>query len=106
MIGLFVSAAILGLIIAVMEGEFPGWGNTILCVLAAAIPAFIVDLMLPDFYGVPGAIVGAICAGLAISALTGMTVKRATIAADIYFLVSIAIGVVFGMMIGRSRTST
>jgi hypothetical protein len=102
MIGLFVSAGILGLIIAVMEGgEFPGWGNTILCVLAALIPAFIVDLLLPGFYGIPGSIVGALCAGLAISALTGMSVKRATIAAGIYFLVSIALGVLFAAMTAR-----
>jgi hypothetical protein len=100
MIGLFVSAGILGLIISVMEGEFPGWGNMILCVLAAAIPAFIVNLLLPGLYDIPGALVGAICAGLAISALTGMTVKRATIAAGIYFLVSIVMSVIFLAMIG------
>jgi hypothetical protein len=103
MIGLLVSAGVLGLIIAVMEGEFPGWGKMILCVLAAVIPAFIVDAMLPGFYGLPGAAIGAVCAGFAISALTGMTVKRATIAAGIFFLVSIAISVVFSMMLSTSR---
>ena len=101
MIGLFVSAGILGLIIAVMEGEFPGWGNIGFCaVLAALVPSFIVNLLLPGFYDIPGALVGAICAGLAISALTGMTVKRATIAAGIFFLASIVMSAIFLAMIG------
>jgi hypothetical protein len=98
--GLFVAAAILGLIIAVMEGEFPGWGTTIICVLAALIPSAIINALLPGYFDIPGNIVGSICAGFAISALTGMTVKRATIAAAIYFAVTIAIGFALGMMFG------
>ena len=92
MLGIILGAAILGIIIAVMEqGEFPGWGQMVLCVLAAGIPSAVVNSFLPDNLFFIGLIVGAICAGLAISATTGMSVKRATIAASIYLGISIAL---------------
>lgn len=88
MIGLFVGAAILGVIIAVMEeGEFPGWGVMIVCVLAASIPAALVNALLPSSLFIVGIIVGAICAGFAIAALCGMSVKRASIAAAVYLVI-------------------
>ncbi len=37
MLGIIIGAAILGIIIAVMEqGEFPGWGAMVICVLAGS----------------------------------------------------------------------
>ena len=92
MLGLFIGAAILGLIIAVMEqGDFPGWGVMIVCALAALIPAAIVNAFLPPELFFLGLAVGAISAGFAISATCGMTVKRASIAAGIYLAIQAAI---------------
>jgi len=91
-IGLLINAAILGAIIAVMEREsFPGWGPMILCVLAGSIPAGIINLFLPDFLLFIGMAVGAVCAGCAISYMVGMTLKRATIAASIYYGIGLLI---------------
>jgi hypothetical protein len=96
MLGVLLGAGILGIIIAVMEqDEFPGWGKMILCVLAAAVPALIINLFLPPFLFFIGLAVGAVCAGFAISALCGMSVKRACIAAGIYLAIQTAISLVF-----------
>ena len=96
MIGLIVGAGILGVIIAVMEqDEFPGWGKMVLCVLAAAIPAAIINALLPAGLFIIGLAVGAVCAGFAISALTGMSVKRASIAGAIYLSIQPVISLVF-----------
>jgi len=101
MLGILVGAGILGIIIAVMEeGDFPGWFKMILCVLAAAIPAAIVNALLPPPLFIVGLAVGAACAGCAISALCGMGVKRATIAAGIYLAVQTLISLVFYFLLG------
>jgi hypothetical protein len=100
---MFVLAAILGVILLIMEGEFPGWGTMLLCVLAAVIPAAIVNAVLRGFFGLPGAIVGSVCAGFAISALTGMSVKRSTIAAGIFFLAQIMYALVLAI-VGGARS--
>jgi hypothetical protein len=96
MLALLLGAGILGIIIAVMEeGEFPGWGKMILCVLVALIPAAIINALLPPGLFIIGLAVGAACAGLTISATCGMTVKRASIAAAIYMGVQTVISVAF-----------
>jgi hypothetical protein len=101
-IGLLVQAGILGLIIASMErDEFPGWGKMVICVLAAVIPAGIVNALLPPELFLIGLTVGAVCAGFAISALCGMTVKRACIAAGIYWAIQVALSLTcfaFGLL--------
>jgi hypothetical protein len=102
MIGIVIGAGVLGLIIAVMEeGDFPGWGSMILCVLAATIPAAIINLLLPPMLFIVGLAVGAVCAGFAISALCGMSVKRSCIAAGIYL--AILTVVQFGLLLMMSR---
>jgi hypothetical protein len=102
MVSLIVGAAILGVIIALMEqGEFPGWGSMILCVLAASIPAWIVNALLPDALFIAGLLVGAFCAACAISATCDMTVKRAAIAAGIYLSIQTAISFGFYWMMKR-----
>jgi hypothetical protein len=99
LLGLIIGAGILGIIIAVMEqGEFPGWGKMILCVLAAAIPAGIINMLLPEALFFVGLIVGAVCAGFAISAACGMGVKRATIAASIYLGIQVVISLVLQVL--------
>jgi hypothetical protein len=99
MLGLIIGAAILGIIIAVMEeGEFPGWGKMVICVLAAVIPAAILNAALsPDLFFI-GLAVGAVCAGAAIMATCGMGVKRAGIAAGIYLGIQIVISLAFNAM--------
>ena len=90
-IAVLVGAAVLGIIIAVMEkGEFPGWGKMVACVLAAVIPTAIVNAILPPEYYLIGLVVGAICAAVAIMYTCGMDMKRAALAAGIYFAVQIA----------------
>lgn len=97
MIGLLIGAAVLGVIIAVMEGdgEFPGWPSMFACVLAATIPAVVLNSFLPPELFLVGLAVGALCAGAAISALCGMSLQRAGIAAAIYlaFQVVISLGI-------------
>ena len=100
MLGLFIGAALLGIIIAVMEeGDFPGWFEMILCVLAAVIPAGIINSMLPPNLFIVGLAVGALCAGCAISALCGMSVKRASIAATIYLVIQAGIELGIQMLV-------
>jgi hypothetical protein len=77
MLGIIIGAAILGIIIAAMDGgEFPGWGKMIACVLAAGIPAAILHVVLPPELFIVGDAVGAICAGFAIMLACGMDMKR------------------------------
>lgn len=100
MLGLILGAAILGIIIAAMEqDEFPGWGKMIICVLAAIVPAAIINAMLPPEVFFVGLVVGAACAAVAISATCGMSFKRAGIAAGIYLgvqvVISLALSAIF-----------
>jgi hypothetical protein len=99
MVGLFVGAGILGIIIAVMEqGEFPGWGVMIICVLAAVVPAAIINVLLPPGFFLIGLVVGAMIAAFAISATCGMGLQRAGIAASIYLAIQTAISAGFYAM--------
>ena len=92
---LLFNAALLGGIIAVMEqGEFPGLLPMIGCVLVATVPAILINRMLPPAMFIVGLAVGATCAGFAISALCGMSVKRAIIAASIYLVAQILVSFV------------
>jgi len=96
MLGLIVGAALLGIIIAAMEGgEFPGWFRVIACALAALIPTGVVNAFLPNALSFVGAIVGAVTGGFAIPALCGMSVQRASIAAGIWLALIIGISFVF-----------
>jgi hypothetical protein len=98
-VGLVMSAGILGLIIAVMErDEFPGWWKMIFCVLAAVIPASIINALLPTGFFIVGLAVGAVCAGLVISATCGMSVKRASIAASVYLGIQTVFSTAFYFM--------
>ncbi len=92
MLGLILGAGILGIIISVMEkGEFPGWGKMVLCVLAAVIPSFIINILLPPYLFFIGLAVGAICAAFVIMATCGMSFGRAAIASGIYLGIQVVI---------------
>ena len=89
MLQLLIGAGVLGVIIVVMEeGDFPGWFPLIVCVLAASLPAALINFFLPPGLFIVGLAVGAACAGLAISAFTGMSFQRASVAAGIYLAFS------------------
>ncbi|QDT00493.1 hypothetical protein [Adhaeretor mobilis] len=93
MLGLLISAGVLGLIISLMEeGDFPGWTPMIICVLAALVPSTLINAFIPAGLFFIGLIVGAVCCGVAISATCGMTVQRACIAAGVFFVFQIALG--------------
>src|SRR5262245_2358585 len=90
-VGVLIGAAVLGIIIAVMEkGEVPGWGKMVACVLAAVLPTAVVNAVLPPELFLIGLLVGAVCAAFAIMYTCGMDMKRAFLAAGIYFAVQIA----------------
>lgn len=94
--GTLLGAAILGVIITVMEeGEFPGWFPMIMCVLAAGVPEGIISVLTPPALFFIGPAVGTACATVAISYFCQMTVNRAFIAASIYFAFRMALAVLF-----------
>jgi len=102
MVGLVIGAAILGIIIAVMEqGEFPGWGPMIFCAIAAVVPAAIVNTLVPPGMFIVGLAVGALCATVAIAATCGMSVKRAAIAACIFLACQTAISAAFFFLFAK-----
>lgn len=102
MLGLIFGAAILGIIIAVMEqGDFPGWLKMVICVLAAVIPAAIINAILPPELFFIGLIVGAACAALAIMATVGMGVKRACIASGIYLVIQVALSMTIRAVLSK-----
>ncbi|HEV8000498.1 MAG TPA: hypothetical protein VGP63_11515 [Planctomycetaceae bacterium] len=88
MLPLLLSAAILGAVIVIMEGdgEFPGWLNMIFCVLAAVIPMVIINALLPPMGRALGVVAGGLVGGLAISWRCGMSYQRAAIAAGIWLV--------------------
>ena len=91
--GVLIGAAVLGVIITVMEeGDFPGWFPMIMCILAASIPAGILNAVLPPQLFVVGSFVGALCATVAISYFCQMTVWRAFITSQIYFAFQLVLG--------------
>lgn len=102
MLGLLLGAAVMGVIIAMMEeGEFPGWLNMILCVLAASLPAWIINnYILYTPFGILGLVVGAVTGGAAISALCGMSLQRASIAASIYLGIILVVNVALTLLLG------
>jgi hypothetical protein len=84
-IGLLFDAAIIGIIVAVMEeGDFPGWGPMIGCALAIGVAAGGTSALLPAALWPVAVLVGALVGALVISWLCGMTFRRAAKAAGIY----------------------
>jgi hypothetical protein len=93
MLGTLLGAAVLGVIITVMEdGGFPGWFPLIMCVLAASIPAIVINAVLPPHLFFIGSLVGALCATVAISFFCQMTVWRAFLASQFYFAFQLVLG--------------
>ena len=92
MLGILFGAALLGFIVMIVErDEFPGWGKMIVCVLATAIPAIVVNHFLPVELFIIGLLVGALSGGFLLMAFCGMTIKRASIAMGIYLGIQIVL---------------
>ena len=100
-LGLIVDAAIIGVIIAVMEkSEFPGWGPMLGCVLAIGVTTSVVSHFLPGALSLVGIPAGALVGAFVISLLCDMSLKRSGIAAGIY----LGIRMIFGL-IGMAFTA-
>lgn len=99
MVGMIFGAALLMVILTVMEGgEMPDWWTMFLCVLAISLPASAVSIAVgPDLWFL-GPVVGACCGALAISFLWGMAVQRAGVAAGIYLVIQLGISFGFQAM--------
>ncbi len=92
MFGLLLNAALLGTIVAVMEeDEFPGWWKMFGCVLAATVPAAIINVMLPPELFFVGLLIGSLCGAVAIASLCQMSFKRAFIASEIWFGITLVL---------------
>ena len=92
-LGLLFDAAIIGIIIAVMEkSEFPGWGPMLGCVLAIGITTGVVSSLLPGPLSLLGIPAGAVVGAFVISFLCDMSLKRSTIAAGIYLGIRLILG--------------
>lgn len=90
---LAISAAGLGIIIAVMEeDDFPGWGRMVLCVLVTSVAAGVGGWLAPVGSFLMGPLIGAAVGGLVISATCGMSYRRAFLAAGIYLALQLALG--------------
>ena len=105
MLFIFVDAAVLGIIIAAMEeGDFPDWWKVIVCSLGTGLATVGLQYALVPIAGLLGAWVaiffGALVGGVLISALCGMSVKRASIAAAIFLGYRIIIGMIFLGLLG------
>ena len=100
MLGIAIGAAILGLIVmAVEREEFPGWGKMIVCVLATALPALIINTLLPPELFIFGLLAGGLCGGFLLMAFCGMTVQRAAVAMGIYLGIQIVISTALYFMV-------
>ena len=73
----------------------------IACVLAAVVPAAVVNAFLPPGLFIVGLAVGAVCAAFAICALCGMSLQRSAIAAAIYLAIQTGISFLLGAMMSR-----
>ena len=105
MIGLILDAAVVGGIIAVMEqDEFPGWMTTLVCALAISLVTWGTMALLPTALFFLGILAGAITGGIVISAMTGMSVKRSSIAASIFLVYKIAMSLLCLGLIGGGQS--
>lgn len=92
MLRILIGAGVLGTVIE-GDGEFSGWMPMILCVLATLLPTALVNSYTTPAFFFVGPLVGAVVGGFAISALCGMSVRRASIVAGIYLCVQIVIDI-------------
>jgi hypothetical protein len=99
-----IDTAVLMIIISMMEEEaFENWPRILVCSLAMSMSMGIASSVLPGLWALLGHAVAAGVGGLVISALCGMSVKRAAIAAAIFWGYKIALSLIcLGMYAGMS----
>lgn len=83
--GILVGAAILGVIVAVREGEFPGWGPMCGISLAAGGTRGLVEVFVPTPLDLLGTAVGAGIAMLLISWILESPLRRSAMTTGIWF---------------------
>ncbi len=95
--GLLFDAAVIGLIIARMEGTgFPGWAEMIGVVFAMGIVSAGVAHVLPEgYWTLLGVVAGAATGAFMIAWLCEMTFRRAAVAAGIYLCLRLLIALAF-----------
>ena len=98
--GLLFDAAIIGIIIAIMQkGDFPGWWPMIGCVLAIGITSTVVSTLLPGVLSLLGILAGAAVGAFVISRVCYMDMRRSAMAAGIYLGVRVALSLVTAVLI-------
>jgi hypothetical protein len=83
-VGLVLDAAIFGVILASMTGEFPGWGTLIGSVLVVGIVSNLVGALFPWPLSLVGLVAGAAAGATVISWVTEVDFRRAVKAAAVY----------------------
>ena len=94
-IGVVIDAGIIGVIVAAMEGEFPGWGAMIGTVLLIGIAGSLVASLFPGWLTLLGLVAGAAVGALVLTWLCGMTFRRGFKAAGIYLGVRLVLGILW-----------
>jgi hypothetical protein len=83
--GLIIDAAIIGIVIVAMEqGEFPGWGAMLGCAILIGATRYGVTHYATDGIWPLGVLAGALVGGMVISWLCDMSLRRGALAAGIY----------------------
>jgi hypothetical protein len=97
-IGMLVSAAILGVIVAVREGEFPGWGPLCGIALASGGTRGLVGVFIPTPFDLLGTVVGAGIALLLIGWLLESPMRRTAVTTAIWFGIMILLSLLWGLV--------
>ena len=110
MIGLIVvlltDTAVLMVIVRVMEEDDFDWWRVGGCALLMSIVMGVVGSVLPGAWALLGYVAAAAVGALAISAVCGMAVKRAAIAAGIFLGYKIALSLLcLGMLVGMGESA-
>ena len=84
LVGLVLDAAIFGVILVSMTGEFPGWGTLIGSVLLVGVVSNLVGALFPWPFSLVGLVAGAAVGAKVIAWVTEIEFRRAVKAAAVY----------------------
>ncbi len=97
--GFVFDAALIGVILVAMTGEFPGWGMLCGCVIAMGIAGNAVAYFLPWPVSLLSLIVSAAVGGAIISWTELLSFRRASIAAGTYLGSRVVLTILFVAMV-------